>query len=74
MNVQGWVPTLNQSFLFRAPYRVSAWEHYFAAMPLKAVLSIGIVLLGLGALDAALVVGWPAWLALAERGLGVHSR
>jgi flagellar biosynthesis protein FliR len=47
---------------------------YFAAMPLKAVLSVGIVLLGLGALDAALVVGWPAWLALAERGLGLHSR
>ena len=44
---------------------------YFAAMPLKAVLSVGIVLLGLGALDAALVVGWPAWLALAERGLGL---
>jgi flagellar biosynthesis protein FliR len=47
---------------------------YFAAMPLKAVLSVGIVLLGLGALDAALVAGWPSWLALAERGLGLHSR
>jgi type III secretory pathway component EscT len=46
---------------------------YFAAMPVKAVLSVGIVLLGLGALDAALVAGWPAWLALAERGLGLHS-
>ncbi len=39
---------------------------YFAAMPLKGVLSIGIVLLGLGALDAALVAGWPAWMALAD--------
>ena len=47
---------------------------YFASMPVKAVLSVGIVLLGLGALDAALVAGWPAWLALAERGLGLHSR
>jgi flagellar biosynthetic protein FliR len=47
---------------------------YFAAMPIKAVLSVGIVLLGLGALDAALVAAWPAWLALAERGLGLHSR
>ncbi len=47
---------------------------YFAAMPLKALLGVGIVLLGLGALDAALVAGWPAWLALAERGLGLHSR
>ena len=42
--------------------------------PLKAVLSVGVVLLGLGALDAALVAGWPGWLALAERGLGLHSR
>jgi len=47
---------------------------YFAAMPLKAALSVGIVLLGLAALDAALIAGWPAWLALAERGLGLHSR
>ena len=47
---------------------------YFTAMPAKAVLSVGIVLLGLGALDAALVAGWPGWLALAERGLGLHSR
>ncbi len=47
---------------------------YFAAMPLKAVLSIGIVLLSLAALDAALVAGWPAWLALADRALGLHPR
>lgn len=47
---------------------------YFAAMPLKGVLSIGVVLLGLAALDAALVAGWPAWITLAERALGLHSR
>jgi len=47
---------------------------YFAAMPLKGVLSIGVVLLGVAALDAALVAGWPAWSGLAERALGLHSR
>jgi type III secretory pathway component EscT len=47
---------------------------YFAAMPLKALLGVGVVLLGLGTLDGALVAGWPAWLALAERGLGLDSR
>lgn len=47
---------------------------YFAAMPLKGILSIGVVLLGLSALDAALVAGWPAWMALAARAFGLHSR
>jgi type III secretory pathway component EscT len=47
---------------------------YFAVMPLKGVLSVGIVLLGLGALDAALVAGWPAWSALAVRAFGPYSR
>jgi type III secretory pathway component EscT len=52
----------------------SALPVYFAAMPLKALLGVGVVLLGLGALDGALVAGWPAWLALAERGLGLDPR
>jgi type III secretory pathway component EscT len=47
---------------------------YFAAMPLKGILSIGVVLLGLSALDAALVAAWPAWMALAARAFGLHSR
>lgn len=46
---------------------------YFAAMPLKGVLSIGVLLLGLSALDVALVAGWPAWMALAARAFGLHS-
>jgi flagellar biosynthetic protein FliR len=40
---------------------------YFAAMPLKALLGVGMVLLGLGALDSALVAGFPVWIRLAER-------
>lgn len=41
---------------------------HFTAMPLRALLGVGVVLLGLGALEAALVAGLPGWLALAERG------
>lgn len=44
---------------------------YFVAMPLKALLGVGVVLLGLGALEAALVAGMPAWMRLAEQGLGL---
>lgn len=40
---------------------------YFVAMPAKALLGLGLVLLGLGALDAALVAGFPAWSGLFER-------
>ena len=47
---------------------------YFAAMPLKALLGIGIVLLGLGAFDAALTAGFPAWIRWAERGFALWAR
>jgi type III secretion protein SpaR/YscT/HrcT len=40
---------------------------YFVAMPAKALLGLGLVLLGLGALDGALVAGFPAWTGLFER-------
>lgn len=41
---------------------------HFTVLPLRALLGVGVVLLGLGALDAALVAGLPGWLALAEHG------
>ena len=47
---------------------------HFAAMPLKALLGLGMVLLGLGALDAALATGFPAWLRLAEAAAARWSR
>lgn len=46
---------------------------YFAAMPAKALLGLGMVLVGLGALDAALVQGFPAWLALSARAFAAWS-
>jgi flagellar biosynthesis protein FliR len=42
----------------------------FAAMPAKALLGLGVVLLGIGALDAALVAGFPAWISVFERAFG----
>jgi len=42
-----------------------------AAMPAKALLGLGVALVGVGALDAALVAGFPAWNGLLERAFGV---
>jgi flagellar biosynthesis protein FliR len=44
---------------------------YFTAMPLKALLGVGAVLIGLAALDAALLAGFRAWMALVERAFQV---
>ena len=40
---------------------------YFAAMPAKALLGLGAVLLGLGAVEGARAGGFSAWAALVER-------
>jgi hypothetical protein len=37
---------------------------YFLGLPLKGLLAIGVVLLGLGALQGALVSGFAGWLRL----------
>lgn len=44
---------------------------YFAAMPAKALLGLGVVLVGIGAVDAAWTAGFPAWVALVERAFAV---
>lgn len=44
---------------------------YFAAMPAKALLGLGVVLVGLGAVDAAWTAGFPAWISLVERAFAV---
>lgn len=41
----------------------------FAALPAKALLGLGVVLLGMGAVDAALVAGFSGWQSLWERAL-----
>lgn len=40
---------------------------HFAALPAKALLGLGLVLVGVGALDAAWTTGLPAWMSLVER-------
>jgi type III secretion protein SpaR/YscT/HrcT len=42
-----------------------------AAVPAKALLGLGVALVGLGAVDAAFVAGFPAWTGLLERAFGV---
>jgi len=42
-----------------------------AAVPAKALLGLGAALVGIGAVDAALVSGFPAWAGLLERAFGV---
>jgi type III secretory pathway component EscT len=44
---------------------------YFVAMPAKALLGLGVVLVGIGALDAAWTAGFPAWVALVERAFAI---
>ncbi|MES1206096.1 MAG: flagellar biosynthetic protein FliR [Pseudomonadota bacterium] len=44
---------------------------YFIAMPAKALLGLGVVLVGVGAFDAAWTAGFPAWGALIERATAV---
>ena len=43
----------------------------FAALPAKALLGLGLVLLGLGAVDTALAAGLPGWAALWQRAFAV---
>jgi flagellar biosynthetic protein FliR len=44
---------------------------YFVGMPLKGLAGVGIVLIGVGALQAALHGSFRGWLALIERGFAV---
>jgi type III secretory pathway component EscT len=59
-----WVADIALGMLGRA---VPGIPVYFAAMPAKAFLGMGMVLVGLGAVDAAWTAGFPAWIALVER-------
>lgn len=46
---------------------------YFVGLPAKGLLAIGVVLLGLGALDQALAAQLPGWLDLARRWLAAWA-
>jgi type III secretory pathway component EscT len=47
---------------------------HFAALPLRALLGVGVVLLGLGAIEAALAAEFPGWIGLADRGFALWGR
>jgi flagellar biosynthetic protein FliR len=42
---------------------------YFVGLPAKGLLGLGVVLLGLGALEQSLAAGWAGWLDLVNKGL-----
>jgi type III secretory pathway component EscT len=46
---------------------------YFVGLPAKGLLAVGVVLLGLGALDHALAAELPAWMDLARRWLAAWA-
>jgi flagellar biosynthetic protein FliR len=46
---------------------------YFVGLPAKGLLAVGVVLLGLGALDHALTVELPTWLELGRRWLAAWA-
>ena len=46
---------------------------YFVGLPAKGLLAVGVVLLGLGALERALAVGLPGWMELARRWLAAWA-
>jgi hypothetical protein len=44
---------------------------YFVGLPLKSLLGVGVVLVGLASLHAALARGFGGWLALVGRAIAV---
>ena len=46
---------------------------YFVGLPAKGLLAVGVVLLGLGALDHALTAELPTWMELARRWLAAWA-
>ncbi|MEO7670411.1 MAG: flagellar biosynthetic protein FliR [Polyangia bacterium] len=58
-----WVADVTLGVVGRAAPQIPV---YFAAMPAKALLGLGMVLVGLGAVDAAWTAGFPAWMSLVE--------
>ena len=59
-----WLTDLALGLIARAAPQVQV---YFLGLPLKGLLAIGVVLLGLGALEAALTRDFAGWLQLFER-------
>jgi len=47
---------------------------YFVSMPLRALLGVGVVLLGLGVVDTALTSSFAGWLGLAEHAFSAWHR
>jgi flagellar biosynthesis protein FliR len=62
-----WATDLTLGMLARAVPELPA---YFIGLPLKGLLGLGVVLVGLGGLHVALARGFAWWMALAGRAMG----
>jgi flagellar biosynthetic protein FliR len=71
MLVAIWLTDLALAFVARAVPGIPA---YFIGLPLKGVLVLGLVLVGLAALPSVLARGFDAWLALLERLIAAWQR
>ena len=65
--VATWLADITLGMLARAVPEVPA---HFLGLPLKGLLGIGIILVGLGSLHATLARGFAGWFALWERAIG----
>jgi type III secretory pathway component EscT len=65
-----WLTDLALGMIARVAPQVPV---YFVGLPAKGLLAVGVVLLGLGALEHALVVDLPSWMELARRWLGAWA-
>jgi flagellar biosynthetic protein FliR len=65
-----WLTDLALGMIARVAPQVPV---YFVGLPAKGLLAVGVVLLGLGALDHALAAQAPTWLELARRWLAAWT-
>ena len=65
-----WLTDLALGMIARVAPQVPV---YFVGLPAKGLLAVGVVLLGLGALDHALTAELPAWMELARRWLAAWA-
>ena len=65
-----WLTDLALGMVARAAPRLPI---YFVGLPAKGLLAVGVVLVGLGALDHALAADVPTWIELARRWLAAWA-
>ena len=65
-----WLTDLALGMIARVAPQVPV---YFVGLPAKGLLAVGVVLLGLGAVDHALAADVPSWMELVRRWLAAWA-